>query len=123
MDQIDKASDEYRKKMQRRILTLIKEGLEDQSIDVRRAQELSRYVLSCFDKGDPKPKVYQAIKNFDITHFPELLEISLFAIKEQIQEETIQFADKVGDLVKDKQLEEANNLLSQFRDLTHKYSS
>ena len=106
--------EEYRKKMQRRILALIKDNLESKKMDAKRAQDISRYVLSCFDKGDPKPKVYQAIRNFDLAQFPELLEISLLAIKEQVEEQGIEFADKVGDLIKQKQLEQANKLLSDF---------
>lgn len=111
------ADEAYRKKMQKRILVLIKNQLESRAMDAKRAQELSRYVLSCFDKGDPKPKVYQAIKNFDLNKFPELLDISLLAIKEQVEEQSQEFADKVGVFIKDHKLEEANQLLAQFRSL------
>jgi len=107
----------YRKKMQRRILALIKNQLESNQMDAKRAQEISRYVLSCFDKGDPKPKVYQAVKNFDLNLFPELLEVSLLAIKEQVEDQSREFADKVGSFIKNKKLEEANQLLAQFRQL------
>jgi len=107
--------DEYRKKMQTRILTIIKDKLDKEEMTADRAKEISQYVLSCFGKGDSKMKIFLAVKNFDLKKYPELLNITVLAIKEKIEDKFQKIAVKLGFLLKNKRLDEAEKLLKNLK--------
>lgn len=107
--------EEYRKTMQTRILLLIKDKLDKNEMEADRAKILSAYVLTCFGKGDSKLKIYLAIKNFDLKKYPELLSITILAIKEKIEDKFQEIAVKLGFLLRNKRLDEAEQLLKDLK--------
>lgn len=110
---LDKNSDNYRKKVQSRVLSMMKQKLDQKEMDADKAQKLSQYVLEKVHKGMGEEQIYHNIKHFDIKSFPELLEVSVLFIKEHVDRLRYTLADKALKFLHIGQYQTANQIVNK----------
>lgn len=111
----DLNSEKYRKQIQTQVLLMIKDKLTKQEIDTKRAQELSAYVLTRVKSGMPDTEVYDNVKRFDIKNFPELLEVSLQAIKIHVDKLRQKIAQKALELLEKGAFTQVSAFISKIK--------
>jgi uncharacterized protein YgbK (DUF1537 family) len=115
MDDQNQNDQTYRKKIQNSIINIIKEKLKNKEMTAKRAEELARYVLDSFSSENNKEEIYEAVKNFDASKFPELIPISTVAIMEKVEEKIKVIAEKLAFLIKNRRFDEADKLLTNLK--------
>jgi len=104
---------DYRKKIQHKVLLLIKKKLQNKEIDANRAKEIAQYVLETLSDKMTNEEMYRYVKEYD-KQFPELIEIVFLAVKEHSETLRQIIAREVGKLIAQHDYQKANDLLRKI---------
>lgn len=81
-------NEEYRKKVELEILQIIEESLKVHQIDVNRAREIARYILSSLHPQMTLSQIHAVVQQFE-DHFPELIPVVVKASQDYKRNEQL----------------------------------
>ncbi|MCX7928541.1 MAG: hypothetical protein N2558_02550 [Patescibacteria group bacterium] len=105
-------TEEYRKKIELKILEIMEQKLKDGKMNAQRAKEIAKYVLNTLRPYMNLSQIHAVVQEFD-DRFPELVPVVLEVSRnyeEQIKEVVLRHASR---LLKQGKLDEANCILKQ----------
>lgn len=105
-------TEEYRKKIELKILQIIEDKLKAHQMNAERAREIAKYILASLHPHMDINQIHEIVKRFD-KHFPELVPVVLQVSNDY--EEIIKKAvtEHVGKLLKQNKITEATDLLQK----------
>lgn len=104
--------EEYRKKIEREILSIIEENLKLKKINSDRAKEIAEYILETLHPHMNIDQIYNVAQHFN-DHFPELTPMVIEISNEYEKRMKEIVKDRVDQLIKQNKIEEADDLLKK----------
>ncbi len=114
-------NEEYRKKIETRILEIMKEKLEKHQLDAPRAKQIAKYVLDSLHPHMTLNQIHDVVQNFD-DHFSELVPIVQEVSREYDEKVNKAVADHTALLLKKGMFNEADILLKKAKNKEVKLS-
>ena len=105
-------NEEYRKKIELKILQIIEERLKIRQMDATKAKEIAKYILNSLHPHMRLTQIHDVVQNFD-DHFSELVPIVLEVSRDYDEKIKKAVVDNVEILLKQKKINEANILLKK----------
>ncbi len=107
------SSEAYRKKIEKDILFVIKEKLLSLQMKAPKARSIARYILETLKPHMTREEIFQVAQNFD-EHFQELAPIEKEVRIEHEEQIKSKISTKLAELIKEKRVDEASNIISQL---------
>lgn len=105
-------AEEYRKKIEREILQVMKEKLESGEMDAKRAREIAKMVLEKLKPGITLGEIYRVVPTLD-DFFPELASVVLPVVKEYEQKIEGLVKQRADELVKAGKFSQAGEIIDR----------
>lgn len=104
--------EEYRKKIQKEILQIIKEKLESGEMKAGRAREIAKMVLEKLKPGITLEEIYHIVPTLD-DKFPELASVVFSVLEEYQQKVENPLKQHISNLIKSGRFSQATQLIDK----------
>lgn len=115
-------TEEYRKKIENDILTIMKARLEAGKMSPERAGEIASYVLENLKPHMSLDDIYAKVRSFD-DHFPELLPAVLLVVQDYEEKIKKIVSEHLEVLIKQNKIDEASTVVKKALDMNLKVES